>query len=159
MLQALAVSINHMKYLNELLVLVGISLMAYGFNQPWSAYDAAEVKRIEYMADTENFAYVLSEFARRVNEQKALHRSCKEQGPDCDEQETKEKMRDLDPGTTEWGNRANQLMVENQKAMRLAMHYQKMKNIWFTVGLLSCLSGIVVLGVGLRGIIRAKPHS
>ncbi|WP_091984482.1 hypothetical protein [Marinobacter gudaonensis] len=148
-----------MKYLNELLVAAGIALLAYGFNQPWSAYDAAEVKKIEFMADTEEFSYVYSEFARRVNEQIALRRSCVEQGEDCDEQETKEKMRALDPGATEWGNRANLLKVENQKAMRLAMHYQKMKNIWLAVGVLSCLSGLVVLGVGLRGILRAQSHS
>src|SRR5690606_2658476 len=105
---------------------------------------------IEFMADTEKFAYVSSEFARRINEQTALRRSCLEEGEDCDEQKTKEKMRALDPGATEWGNRANELMVQNRKAMRLAMHYQKMKNIWLAVGVLSCLSGIIVLGFGLR---------
>lgn len=156
---ALAVGHDPMKYLNELLVAVGIGLLAYGFNQPWSAYDAAEVKRIEFMADTEKFAYTYSEFARRVNEQIALHRSCIEQGQDCDEEETKEKMRNLDPAATKWGNKANLLKVENQKAMRLAMHYQKMKTIWLTVGVLSCLSGMVVLGFGLRGVLRAQSQS
>ena len=56
---ALNVGHDPMKYLHEFLVAVGIGLLAYGFNQPWSAYDAAEVKRIEFMADTEKFAYAV----------------------------------------------------------------------------------------------------
>lgn len=143
-----------MKYLHEVLIAVGLSLLAYGFNQPWSAYHEAELQAIELKAETEKFAFAYSEYARRVNQQIELHNSCLKAGPECDRAQVKEEILSLEPESQDWNARAHQAMVESQKTMRLSLHYQTMKRIWFTVGLLSCVMGVILVAVGVRGAIH-----
>ena len=143
-----------MKYLNEVLIAVGLSLLAYGFNQPWSAYHEAELQAIEFKAETEKFAFAYSEYARRVNQQIELHNSCLKAGSKCDRDQVKNEILSLEPESQDWNARAHQAMVENQKSMRLSQHYQTMKRIWFTVGLLSCLMGVILVAVGVRGAVQ-----
>jgi len=143
-----------LKYLNEILIAVGLSLLAYGFNQPWTAYHEAELQAIEFKAETEKFAFAYGEYARRVNRQIELYNSCLKEGSDCDREKMRDEVLTLEPESREWNTRAHQAMVESQKTMRLTQHFQTMKRIWFSVGVLSCLTGVILLGVGVRGAIQ-----
>ena len=81
-----------MKHLNEILIAVGLSLLAYGFNQPWAAYQEAELQAIEFKAETEKFAFAYAEYARRVNWQIELYNSCLEDGGECNREQMRQKV-------------------------------------------------------------------
>ena len=144
-----------LKYINEVIVAVGLSLLAYGFNQPWSAYQEAEIQAINLKVEAERFAFSYSEYASRVNQQIELYNSCLKAGPGCDREQLKEEVLSLEPETQDWNARTHKAMVESQKNMRLARHFHTMKRIWFTVGLISCLVGLILVFVGVRGIIKS----
>lgn len=145
-----------MKFLNETLIAVGISLLAYGFNAPWAAYSEAELKEIDAHYEANRFSQAYGEFSKKVNEQINSFNSCIEAGDKCDKETVRDsilsesvKVAELNKNSENAGNEAN-------RAIKLAFHYRTMKRIWFAVGVLSLLIGVALTSVGVRGALRSR---
>lgn len=145
-----------MRFLHETLIVVGLAMLAYGFNQPWSAYDKAELQRIETFSQAERFSMAYEEFARRVNEQIRMYNSCVSDAMDCDRAVMKEKILEAEPESQDWSIRSGEAMLGSRKSMQLALHYRNMRNIWFAVGIVSCCAGIICLAAGVWGSIAKR---
>ncbi|TKB46775.1 hypothetical protein FCL40_17110 [Ferrimonas sediminicola] len=145
-----------MKFIYESMVVVGSSLLAYGFNVPWTSYDEAETKRIDAIVQVEKSAFAYGEYARVVNSRIDLYNSCVKQGEQCNINKIAQEILSDEPNSRELAIHSHDLLMESQRIAHLAVHYEKMKEIWMVVGIFSCLMGAGLLFFGFSNIRRDK---
>jgi len=122
---------------------------------PLQKYQDAEAQRIEAVTRTREVQFAYERYAHHVNRMIKLQNDAVSRGlGGQDLNATTAKLRELDPEAQKLGQETEKVIVELVRQAELAVHLEKIRNVWFSLSIVGAILGVWMSFVGFRQWIR-----
>ncbi len=143
--------------LHKFIAITGVTLILIGVTYPIEKYNESELARIDALEKMDETKFAQERFAQKVKEEKTImSRTFDSNGlkkPTVSvEQFRKEaqKFFEREPEVRKLEKEMNDALIQYKKYFELTKHYEFMKKLWFFIGALSYVVGIVLSITGFR---------